>query len=369
MRLLLSYRMGIFFLSIMLHPVVHYGQPLQPGFDKHEYAELLCLTATFTQDTTLIAGIPKPENYTCSYTSSEYGLDNQWQMWKSADRGIISIRGTTAASISWIANLYAAMVPAKGELLLPNGDVFEYNFTEDPQAAVHVGWLTSTGFIARQVLIGIDSLYKAGIKQFLIIGHSQGGAISYLLTAHLRSMQERGELPADILIKTYCSAAPKPGNLFFAYAYERMTYGGWAYNVINTEDWVPEVPVSIQTLSDFNSASPFYNFKQIKKSQKFPVNLMLGYVANRLNAPLKKAQKRFEHYLGKVAYKQLAKTIQGEYNSPVFFPSNHYVRTGNTIVLIPDAEYEKEFVEQAKDKFWVNHMYKPYLYLVHKLPD
>lgn len=345
-----------------------HGQPLNPGFDKKEYADLIYLTSHFTPDSGLWADLHSTDIYTSRYTSSPFGLDNQWQMWRSNDRGVISIRGTTAESLSWIANLYAAMVPAKGDLVLPSGETFHYNFTEDPQAAVHVGWLTSTGYIAKEVLVGIDSMYKSGIRQFVIIGHSQGGGISYLLTAHLRSLQMRGELPGDIKFKTYCSAAPKPGNLFFAYAYEKMTHGGWAYNVVNTADWVPEVPISIQTMNDFNASSPFYNFKRIKKSQKFPVNLLLGYVAGRLNTPLKKAQKRFQHYLGNVAFKQLEKQNHGKFTSPEFFKSNHYVRTGETIVLIPDESYHEKFTRNGKNEFWDNHHFKPYLYLVEKLP-
>ncbi|HPN72156.1 MAG TPA: hypothetical protein PLZ32_21680, partial [Saprospiraceae bacterium] len=74
----------------------------------------------------------------------------------------------------------------------------------------------------------IDSLYKTGTKEFLIMGHSQGGAIAYLMTSYLYNLQQLGQLPIDIKFKTYCSAAPKPGNLYYAYEYEAMTQGGWA---------------------------------------------------------------------------------------------------------------------------------------------
>jgi predicted esterase len=60
-------------------------------------------------------------------------------------------------------------------------------------------------------------------KESYIMGHSQGGAIAYLLTAHLLSLQKENKIPSEIVFKTYCSAAPKPGNLHFAYA---LTSGG-----------------------------------------------------------------------------------------------------------------------------------------------
>ncbi len=105
------------------------------------------------------------------------------------------------------------------------------------------------------------------------MGHSQGGAIAYLLTAHFYNLQQQGKLPADIRFKTYCSAAPKPGNLYFAYDYETTTRGGWACNVVNAADWVPETPFSVQTVSDFNTTNPFVNAKKGNQQTKVPDEL------------------------------------------------------------------------------------------------
>ncbi len=58
---------------------------------------------------------------------------------------------------------------------------------------------------------------KAGIRNFYLLGHSQGAAINFLVTAHLRHLQKTGRIPADVRFKSYRSAAPKPGNLYFAY--------------------------------------------------------------------------------------------------------------------------------------------------------
>ena len=56
------------------------------------------------------------------------------------------------------------------------------------------------------------------------------------------------EVITSLNIKTYCSAAPKPGNLFYAYDFEHITEGGWAFNVVNSADWVPELPSTTQTV-------------------------------------------------------------------------------------------------------------------------
>ena len=167
------------------------------------------------------------------------------------------------------------MVPAKGELRLSNTYMFNYQPANNPRAAVRTGWLISTGFLVQDMMLKIDPLSKAGRNEVLIMGHSQGGAIAFLLTAHLRTLQQQKKISPDIRFKTYCSAGLKPGNLYFAHEYEAATQAGWAYNVVNTADWVPESPVTVQTLDDFNEVNPFINAKGIIRQQSFFKRLAL----------------------------------------------------------------------------------------------
>jgi predicted lipase len=223
------------------------AQSWKPGFDKQEYIELLKVNAMFG-DSTFRKNVPTPSHSKFLYRSAVVGLENRWDLYLRDDNvAIISIRGTTASKESWMANFYSAMVPAIGFLQLSKTDTFRYHLADNPKAAVHIGWLISTAYLSPSIVTKIDSLYKAGIKRFIITGHSQGGAIAYLLTAHLYDLRNKNIIPKDIEFKTYCSAGPKPGNLYFAYDYEHETQGGWAFNVVNTADWVPETPVTIQT--------------------------------------------------------------------------------------------------------------------------
>ncbi len=343
------------------------AQKLEPCFDKEEYKELLYISAkTNTPDSTVF-NIPEPEYHHRIYQSEEMGLDNRWELWLSNDNAVavVSIRATTGKTESSLENLYAAMVAAKGELLLAEADTFKYCLTPDPKAAVHVGWLLSMAFLSRDIVPKIDSLYKTGIKDFLLMGHSQGGAINYLLTAYLYSLQKQDFLPADIRFKTYCSAAPKPGNLFFAYYYENITRNGWAFNVVNSADWVPETPVSIQTLDDFNETNLFETFRSEIKKQKFPKNLVLKRVYNKLDKPTKKAQARYEDFLGKKLSKYIVKKLNG-YKPPEYFKSNNYVRTGRTIVLYPHEDYFDIFPDKSTN-ILMHHNFKPYLYLLERM--
>ncbi len=342
------------------------SQHLKPGFDKAEYIDLMKVSAKFGSEE-YYASIGGPMNYDFVYRSAVVGLDNCWDLWvnKEHNTAVISIRGTTANSASWLANIYAAMVPAQGALEFGNNETFQYNLSDNPKAAVHVGWLISTAFLSKDILPKLDSCYKTGIKDMIIMGHSQGGGIAYLVTSHLNSLQQSGAIPKDIRFKTCGSASPKPGNLYYAYSYEKLTQGGWSYNVVNSADWVPEVPFSIQTVDDFNKTNPFTDADGMIKSQKLFTRIALKKAYNDMSKPLKKAQKNYQKYLGKVASKAVVKNIEG-FKEPEYYNSNHYVRTGMTIVLYADEAYYKAF-PQSPDNLFTNHFHPPYLFLAEKL--
>lgn len=342
-------------------------QNLKPGFDKEEYRQLMFISArTGALDSGYYSGIPEPSTFKKVYRSPAMGLDNVWDLWTDNNTtAVISIRGTTANAESWLANVYAAMVPAKGELNLSKNDVFKYDLATDPKAAVHAGWLLSMAYLSEDIVPKIDSCYKAGIRNILLMGHSQGGAINFLLTSYLYSLQKQKLLPADIRFKTYCSAGPKPGNLYYAYAYEALTQNGWAYNVVNSADWVPEAPFTVQTIHDFNTTNPFVNIEPIIKKQKFFRRILFRHIYNRLNKPSRRAQRNYEKWLGKMTAKVVRKSLP-EFIPPVYYGSSNYVRTGNTIVLFADADYFKKFPDDPK-KIFVHHYHKAYLYLLDKL--
>ena len=344
-----------------------YAQKLKPGFDKSEYLELMKISAQFG-DSAYRAQLPVSPQYALAYRSPVVGLDNLWELWISDDRvAVVSIRGTTEKSESWLANLYAAMVPSQGELQLGEEETFSYQLASHPRAAVHVGWLVSTAFLEKDMLPKLDSCYQVGIRDVLIMGHSQGGAIAYLLTAHLYHLQQQHQLPADLRLKTYCSAAPKPGNLYFAYEYEALTQDGWAYNVVNSADWVPEFPVSIQTLDDFVEPNPFMNIREMIRKQKFMARIALNMAYRKLYKPTKKAQKNYQKILGTYTSRNVRKAIPG-FEAPTYYHSNHYVRTGATMVLQADEEYYA-WNPMKNDQLFAHHFHPPYIYLAEKLND
>ncbi len=353
-------------LTFLALPVTLFGQKLKPGFDKAEYIELLKISAQ-VGDSAYIKSLPLPERFEFAYRSPVLGLENRWDLWiDNQSVAVISVRGTTANSVSWLGNFYAAMVPAKGEIQLSDTETFKYELAASPRAAVHVGWLVTMGFLAKDILPKIDSCYRAGIKDMLIMGHSQGGGLTFLLTPYLKNLQKQGRIPADIRFKTYCSAGPKPGNLYFAYEYEAATQNGWAYNVVNSADWVPEVPLTVQTVNDFNPTNPFSGAPAMIKKQKLMNRIALKYAYNSLSKPSLKAQKNYQKFLGRLASKTVSKNLNG-YVPPEYYNSSDYVRTGNTIVLLADSAYYLKYPD-SKEKIFTHHFHPPYLYLADKLP-
>ncbi|OYT11294.1 MAG: lipase [Bacteroidetes bacterium 4572_112] len=356
----------VFIILWRLIPNLAYSQNLNPYFDKEEYKELLYISAKTNTPDSIVFKIPAPEFHTRIYQSKVMGLDNRWDLWvnNNSPIAVISIRGTTKNAESSLANIYAAMVAAKGELILTKNDTFKYCLSEDNKAAVHTGWLLSMAFLSQDIIPKIDSLYRVGINDFIIMGHSQGGAISYLLTAYLYNLQEQNILSKDIRFKTYCSAAPKPGNLYFAYHYEAMTKNGWAFNIVNSADWVPETPISIQTLDDFNETNLFRNTRSEIKKLKFPKNIVIKNIYNKLDKPTKKAQQSYEKYLGEMTSKYIQKKFP-EFIPPEYYKSNNYVRTANTIVLYADEAYYKKYPSNS-NVISMHHNFEPYLFLLEK---
>jgi hypothetical protein len=355
------------FVAFLLICQLAASQELKPGFDKKEYLQLLYAYSRWG-DSAFYSKIPESKIYkekNRKYRSEEMGLENSWEMYETSTQSVISIRATTNNPTSWMGNFYAAMVPAVGKIQLNDTLCFDYHFADNPKAAVHVGWTLATGYLMPDILDKVKKSYAKGKKEFIVFGHSQGAGIAYLVTAQLLHYQKIGTIPKDIQFKTYCSAAPKPGNLYFAYDYEMATQFGWSVSVINPVDWVPEVPITIQILTDFNTTNPFKNAKKLIRKLPFPKNILAGYMHNQLTKHNRKAVKQYQRFLGKVASKVIEKKLKG-YKSPEYFDSSNYVRTGSAIILKPDAEYYEKFPDNDSTLF-VHHGLKAYIFLAKKL--
>ncbi|MCJ8208790.1 lipase family protein [Mucilaginibacter sp. RS28] len=337
---------------------------LKPGFDANEYLELLRLSRQQADTALKKDKTPLPLNYTRIYRSPVGPLQNRWDLWvnKTQDIAAISIRGTTSSATSWLENFYAAMVPAQGKLHISDTTDFKYHLADNPRAAVHIGWLLGMADLSKTIVPQIQQLYRTKhIKSFIIVGHSQGAAIAYLLRSHLDYLQRTKVIAADITFKTYCSAPPKPGNLYYAYDYEFLTRNGWGIAITNAYDWVPQTPLSVQTINDFNTLNPFSNINEALAKQSFFIRLYLKHVYNRIRKPGMRAQENSEKYLGHTIYKYIKKQLP-QFAEPEYATTNDYVRCGTPVILMPDDAYNQLFKNDPKNVF-VHHLFYAYYWL------
>jgi len=336
---------------------------LKPGFDPIEYRDMLRISMRQADSTkhaypNLLAAYPTANMV---YQSEEVGIYNQWQMWITPNNvGVIAIRGTVPKAESWIENFYSGMIPAEGRIKIDSSKYFNYKVADDSMAYVHAGWMIALAAMGEDVVSKINFYHEKGVKDFIIIGHSQGGAIAFLLRSYLYYLET--PLARDITIKSYCSAAPKPGNLYYAYDFDLITRGGWAFRVVNTEDWVPEMPFSIQTLQDVNEVSPFANGDAIFKDVSFAKRMYLEHAYHKMDKSTRKAQKVYTQYLGDKTYEFVSKTLP-YHEKPNFVKSFNYSTCGTPIILRPGRAYKENYLKNAKKHIFINHLIYPY-YLI-----
>lgn len=341
-----------------------YAQSLQPGFNGKEYMEMLALAFQNFDSAVTNNKIPVPSGYSNVYRSPESGLKNRWNMWYRNDNklAVISIRGTVGALASWLENYYAAMIPAIGSLQLNDSTTFNYQLSADSKANVHVGWVIGLGHMAPTMIEQIKIAYQKGIREIIIAGHSQGGALALLTRSYFFYLAEKGEIPKDIIFKTYGSAAPKPGNLFYAYDFDFITRNGWAFTVVNAADWVPETLFSIQTIADFNPLNPFVHVNDVLKSQPLLVRWVIKSKFNKMKNRTRRAQKSFEKNLGHMLYKYVRKVLP-QLRETQYAHDNNYQRAGLPVILQPNVEYYKQFPNETTNVFQ-HHLFAPYYFLV-----
>ncbi|SEW38552.1 lipase family protein [Chitinophaga arvensicola] len=332
------------------------AQHLLPEFNPSEYSELLKLAERMGDTPWTKVKSNPPRDMELVYRGAVAGLENRWDLWKRKDNvGIIVIRGTNGTATSWLENFYAGMIPAQGTVKLNDSTSVPYKVAEDPRAYVHAGWMLAVAAMGPEIIRTINEYYQQGIHEYIIFGHSQGGAICFLLRSWLAY---ETALPKDIVFKTYASAAPKPGNLYYAYDFDFISRGGWGLRVVNARDWVPETPFSLQTSRDFNTLSPFTNIKGAFKEQKWPLRGALKYIYGRLDRPSKRASRRMQRILGNLAYKRVKKILP-EYKRPDFVTSHNYTPAGTPVILYPVKGYDQLFPSTSKNVF-LHHMLEPY---------
>lgn len=345
-------------------PVSQIQAQTAPAFDAATYSDLLHLNFKAIADTGQRSSYTyKKGIYTRLLRSPEVGLYNRCEAYMRNDgTAIISLRGTVNKAESWLENFLAAMVTATGSVQLTDSTVFHYQLARDSQAYVHAGWLIGLGYLSPYINKVMDSLLISGTRSFIITGHSQGGALAFLTTSYLH-YRYAAQYP-DLNLTAYCSAAPKPGNLYYAYDFDFITRNNHGFRIVNTADWVPENPLSVQTITDMKTPNPLVDAKTTIRKQKFLVRLALNSMYGKMKKTSEKTMKRYRKYLGGFLFKQVHKALP-QLREPAFVYSSNYMTAGTPVILPADSAYYTRFKYNGKNVF-IHHGMDAYLYLLKK---
>ena len=212
-----------------------------------------------------VANAPDPNN---PETNGFGPFNNAWLLLKSETdptQYAIAIRGTVGEAHSIIADTLITTTAAQSGITLNDGRLLPITFAATPQAELHLGFAYAAFTLLFEKDLGIlrqlrDAKLPDNAKLF-ITGHSQGAAIATLVHSFLyyaiTDATDRYQLnlklkQADntgVQLKSYFFAQPKPGNLQYAEDFARIAKDV-SYTVNNDLDPVPQVPLSIQLLSE-----------------------------------------------------------------------------------------------------------------------
>ena len=331
------------------------------AFDKQEAKNLVAICNYWLNgkiegmDSTYI-----DSTYVLLYESKLFKMDNKWQMWQKGDDAVvINLRGTTRKSISWFENFYAAMIPAEGELLLPDSQKVKYKFASDSRAAVHVGWTMGVSFMISDILKHVKEANGRGIYNIYMTGHSQGGALTHLLRSMFEYLPE-DQLSSKNKFKVYAFASPKPGNRFFVYDYASYTsLKNPSYTIINKSDWVPQTPFSVQSPDNMTLPSPFASLENNDFDIPFLKRIVIKRMYKSMKNPTEKSQRRFKKKLGKKMHKQIAKKV-GDFKTPRYVDDFAYFPVGVQVILQP---WKEDTDNEILKVFW-QHFPAHYYYLI-----
>lgn len=358
-----AYYLTTFIFLLTLFSLNAFSQnKLNPGFDPNEFIELLKLSEQHYDSAKLKYASVVPDGYKRECRSEECGMYNRYDFWikNNDETGIIVLRGTVGKSASWLENFYMPMIPSTGEIQIEKDKIFKYKVAADEKAYVHLGWMIGIAHLAPSIIDNINLAYKKGVRHFIIMGHSQGGALAFLLRSYLQYLDE-GIIPKDIQFKTYCAAPPKPGNLYYSYDFDYINRGGWAFRVVNPLDWVPESPFTVQTINDANTISPLRHKDAAIKHAGFATRIYMKRVYRKLNKATLKTMKGYQKYLGKRMYLLVKQNLK-DYKEPKYAPSMNYSTAGTPIILNPTAAYHEKFKPDLNNDF-MHHSFKSYIFL------
>ncbi len=310
------------------------------GFDAQEARNLIQICNSFGylelygSDEAII-----PNDYSKTYTSPEYGMDNKFQVYvnRSKTKAVIHFRGSTAQKSSWLENIYSSLIPAK-DTIFKGETAFPYTCAESADAAVHAGYMLGLTYFIDDVLKQIQNLNKQGIYTIYITGHSQGGALAQITRAYLQFLP-KSKLNPKNSFKVYAFANPMVGNKAFAQEYQRrFADPGYSFLLHNPEDMVPKMPVSYNDSTFWTSNLKTALFDRENFSLKESIKEgILGMMGGKVT--------RFNNSFSDNVQGQLIKLL-GDFRMPKYRDESNYMHT-SVPMMLPPTEYPLELKDSS----------------------
>lgn len=311
---------------------------IKPGFDHQEIKELIQLCNTYTYQE-LYGSDEKmiPNGYVKVYQSPAYGMDNKFQIYRHGDVGIINFRGSTDKKMSWLENLYSAMIPVEGTIQV-NSVPFYYKVGEDTSGAVHGGYVLAINFFQEDLLDQMRKLNHQGVYEWIITGHSQGGAIAQMTRCYLEYLPNT-KVSRKNQYKVYAFANPMIGDKDFVNEYNaKFCKNQMSFLIHNPEDLVPTMPMSYNDSATFRTNLQSLIFDRDNFNFKETLtDAMYRTMDGKLN--------KINQYLARNLNKEIGREL-GEIVMPRFIDGVNYMHTGNRM-LISSTEYPLELKDSS----------------------
>lgn len=323
------------------------------GFSVEEAKALVAIIAELQGPSPPLPQPSVPGGWTKVFDPPPIGaFDNKWQLWRDENTGnyAVIVRGTTYNPGSILEDLLSVMVAASGSLTVGRLAI-DYRLSDEPRAAVHVGFLMGTLLLlldARNGILPALARLPANSGVF-IAGHSQGAGIATLCRAFLLHSDYLKNLGLDY--KTYVFAQPKPGNDHFGDDIERALGTDRFFRIANDQDWVPQVPFTIELPRDINEPNPL---DQLEGSPLGLIPKLIGSAQGLLAkihlASLADKMSELEDVLGQQKFQATRTVLAGA--EPAVLPTLNFAGCGVEIVR---AGTPGTNPEDSKDFMWQHH--------------
>ncbi len=317
-------------------------------------------------------------------------LDNFWQVWQNQNNKkqyVIAVRGTVETGRSVAEDAILPLVKARWALefdLFGFKIDFPFHLVRDEgdspvEAGVHGGF--ALGMLL--MLFTTDAPLFSTLSSFgsdeevYITGHSQGASVALLITSLVLHSKKFFNRPS---YKTYVYAPAKPGNDHYSYDLDQIASArGFCYSIVNSQDWVPQIPLTLEGPKTLNRPNPLLQFDGRPESdipavvQRIITDLegvrsnIFGKIEDELQQLIEKVEQHLHLAKFGVAAKELTdhpaapETVVGK--GPMagllgqirnaLLPSINYAKAGAVVPVFGDPGPNPE---DPTDSFWQHHL-------------